>query len=267
MFLSIPKFLTKANIKFSAVFCCFQRVFFVLLLLVFSLLLLQLYLRHSANSERKRETTTSWANLLTELPLIVQWAEADGAWLLVFNFPLRLLKHRRVHVCVCVCVRNFMIALYCSFCCCWSFKFIFVLLCYIIFGSFLSPSFNFSSHIAHLPFVQYSIIAYLRIPRTWRRRPCVCVCMCARTCVSDISDNNNKATCASCKNKAQSELKRKPVNTSAAQTQQQTEAAATERAQENNAAHTKRKKRATTNSSRTNWESVREAEKTGWLGW
>lgn len=123
-----PEIFDKSQHK---IFSCFL-FFFLLLLLVFSLLLLQLYLRHSANSERKRETTTSWANLLTELPLIVQWAEAGGAWLLVFNFPLRLLKHRRVHVCVCVCVsvRNFMIALYCSFCCCWSFKFIFC--CFVI---------------------------------------------------------------------------------------------------------------------------------------
>lgn len=99
-----PEIFVKSQHKIFSCFLLFSAGFFVLLLLVFSLLLLQLYLRHSANSERKRGTTTSWANLLTELPLIVQWAEAGGAWLLVFNFPLRVLKHRRVHVCVRVCV-------------------------------------------------------------------------------------------------------------------------------------------------------------------
>lgn len=78
MFLYILKILTKANIKFSAVFCCFQRVFlFYCSSLYFCCNCICVTVQ--TQKETERETTISRANLLTELPLIVQWAEAGGA--------------------------------------------------------------------------------------------------------------------------------------------------------------------------------------------
>lgn len=111
MFLYILKFFDKSEHQIFSCFLLFSAGFFFAYCssLYFCCNCMCVTVQTQTGRGRERETTTSRANLLTELPLIVQWAKAGGAWLLVFNFALRLLKHRRV--------RNFMIALYCSFCC------------------------------------------------------------------------------------------------------------------------------------------------------